>query len=301
MTVLPDRLRNPEHTGERRCWPCTAVNAAILLLACAGVARRRSRPLAAALALAGGATIALRGYLVPYTPRFAPRLVSKLPLVARLPGDPFHAGDGPSHPAIPAASGSLGDGVSDSTEVDSADVAGERVLAALLERGVVVEDGDSLSLSDDFREAWRAEMRDLRDRSEDGLAAALRSVAPEGTVADVVEPPNEGPTGTAEERWFVVSDGSDDPANERWLIRPIAVAEAAAAKTLADRTDLDEALRVLTTGPLRTFLEVCPVCDGPVVETTTVECCGGPGGTRPDAPDEVLACEGCGARLYTFR
>lgn len=289
MTAPFDRLRDPAHTGDRRCWPCTAANAVLLLLACGAVARRRSRSLAAVLGVSGAATIALRGYLVPFTPRFAPRLV------AVLPGDPFHAdaGDLPDRSATdaPDASGSLGG----ETDAET----GERVLSALAERDVVTADEAAVYLDEDFREAWRAEIRDLRDRDDEDLADALREAAPAGTEVDAV---NQGGGQWQDGRtWFVVSDGSDDPASERWLTPPVAVAEAAAVRTLADRTDLDETLRVQATGPLRTFLEACPVCDGRVEETTVIECCGGPGSTRADAPDEVLACGDCGARLYTFR
>jgi hypothetical protein len=289
MRSLYDRLRNPSYTGERRCWPCTVTNALFLLLACAGLARRRSRDLATAVGVGGAVAIALRGYLVPYTPRFAPQLV------AGLPGDIFHAGAGGGREA-PSESGSLGG--------DSDRESGEEVLAALLERDVVVAEDETVHLAEEFREAWREEMRDVRERDDSGLANALGAAAPEGT-ADVVEQ-DGGRFGTTK-RWFVVSDGSGDPAREQWLNRPVAVAEAAAVRTLADwgdgtgRTDLPAARQAQAAGPLRTFLEACPVCDGPVEETTVVECCGGPGGTRADAPDEVLACGDCDARLYTFR
>jgi hypothetical protein len=278
-----DRLRNPNYTGERRCWPCTVTNAILLVLACAGLARRRSRRLAAAVGVGGAVAIALRGYLVPYTPRFAPQLV------AGLPGDFFHGNAGRGREA-PSESGSLGG--------DSDRETGEEVLAALLERGVVVADGETVYLAEEFREAWREEMRDLRERDDRGLADALRAAAPEGT-ADVVE--QDGGRFRESRRWIVVSDGSGDPAREQWLNRPVAVAEAAAVRTLADRTDLPAARQAQAAGPLRTFLDACPVCDGPVEETTAMECCGGPGGTRADAPDEVLACGDCGSRLYTFR
>lgn len=291
MRSLFDRLRNPTYTGERRCWPCTVLNAILLFLACVGVARRRSREIATLLGIGGAAAIALRGYLVPYTPRFAPRLA------ARLPGDPFDAAhrtrtarpprtttDGET-PDAPEASGSLGGEADEET--------GERVLSALLERGVVVAESETIYLDEEFRAAWRAEVRSLRDRDDDYLATTLEAAAPEGLVAEAVEP--------LDEVWFVVSDGSDDPAREQWLTRSVAVADAAAARALADRTDLSPDLRAQATGPLRTFLESCPVCDGPVEETTAMECCGGPGGARADAPDEVLACADCGVRLYTFQ
>ncbi|WP_135825739.1 hypothetical protein [Halorussus ruber] len=297
MTSLLDRLRSPNHTGERRCWPCTVTNAVLLGLACAGLSRRRSRKFAAALGVGGGLAIALRGYLVPFTPRFAPRLAD------RLPGNLFHADGETPGPAVgdageerksrqaPDSSGSLGG--------DTAEETGEEVLTMLLERGVVVPEGETLYLAEEFREAWREEMRDLRERDARGLADALRESAPEGTVTDVVE--QDGGPFSETKRWFVVSDGSGDPAREEWLTRPIAVAEIGAVRALADWGDLDATRRAQAAGPLRTLLESCPVCDGPVEETTEVECCGGPGGTQADAPDDVLACGECDSRLYTFR
>jgi hypothetical protein len=288
MGSLYDRLRNSEYTGERRCRPCTAVNTVILLLACLRVARRRSRSLAAALGLGGAVAIALRGYLVPFTPRVAPRLVSQLPV------DPFHATGrrvGARPADAPDSPGSLGGDADEET--------GEQVLAALVESGVVTADEEAVYLSGEFREAWRAEMEHLRQRNDVGLANALQSAAPEGTEVEVVEPTADWETDT-EDSWFVVSDGSGDPARENWLTRPVAVAETAAVWVLNDRTTLPDTRQVQATGPLRTFLEACPACDGQVEEMTAVECCGGPGGTRADAPDEVLACTDCGARLYTF-
>lgn len=289
MRPLFERFRNRTYTGERRCWPCTAANLLVLLFGCVAVARRRSRWLAAALGVCGMGAIALRGYLVPYTPKFAPRIA------ARLPGDPFHTNR--EERDTPDSPGSLGGETDEET--------GEQVLAALLERGVAVADGETVYLAEDFREAWRAKMRDLRKRDDEGLAVALREAAPEGTVAEIVE--QDGGRFGERKRWFVVSDGSGDPARERWLTRPIAVAEAGAVRALvkwggeSGRTKLSPTRRAQAAGPLRTFLESCPVCDGPVEETTVVECCGGPGGARADAPDEVLACGECDSRLYTFR
>ncbi|WP_276301246.1 hypothetical protein [Halorussus lipolyticus] len=287
MTSFLDRLRNPDHTGERRCWPCTVTNAVLLGLACVGLARRRSRTLAAALGVGGVAAIALRGYFVPFTPRFAPQLTQ------RLPGNVFHAdaGEDREQRHAPDSPGSLGGETDEET--------GEAVLQSLLERGVVVADGETLYLAEDFRDEWREKVQALRGRDDRGLADALRESAPEETVTEIVEQ-DGGRFGEAE-RWFVVSDGSGDPAREQWLTRPIAVAEIGAVRALADSTSLSATRRAQSAGALRMLLETCPVCDGPVEETTEVECCGGPGGTRADAPDDVLACGDCGSRLYTFQ
>ena len=279
MRALFDRFRNPEHTGRYRCWPCTIANAALLLFACAALVRRRSRMLAGIVGAAGTAAIALRGYLVPYTPEFAPRLV------AALPGDPFH--DAPSRPES-AGAPDRPDTIAPETDPD-----GEEILAGLVERDVLVPDGETLYLDPEVRERWREESTELRANSDRELAAALGAAAPEGTVVNAVEPD--------EDRWFVVSDGSGDPSRERWLTRPVALAETAAVRALADRTDLDPIERARAAGALRTFLEACPACGGPVEETTAVACCGGPSSARADAPRAVLACGDCGARLYTFQ
>lgn len=72
-----DRLRRPEYTGENRCTPCTVLNVVIAaaLVGVAAVVTFSSAGLAAAtvvgtaIAVVSGATIYLRGYLVPGTPR----------------------------------------------------------------------------------------------------------------------------------------------------------------------------------------------------------------------------------------
>ncbi len=76
---LLERFRRPEHTGSNRCTPCTILNAAIamgLALAAAAVTIYTNGRVAAAavgtvITLLSGATIYLRGYLVPGTPQLA--------------------------------------------------------------------------------------------------------------------------------------------------------------------------------------------------------------------------------------
>ncbi|AHF98815.1 hypothetical protein HALLA_08015 [Halostagnicola larsenii XH-48] len=72
-----DRLRQPAYTGENRCTPCTILNvviAAVLVAVAVGVTVSNTGLAAATvvgtvLAAVSGATIYLRGYLVPGTPR----------------------------------------------------------------------------------------------------------------------------------------------------------------------------------------------------------------------------------------
>ncbi|PSQ25389.1 hypothetical protein BRD03_14265 [Halobacteriales archaeon QS_9_68_17] len=151
MATLLDAVRRPEYTGERRCWPCTTVNAALVALASAATVAV-SVPAAVVVAALGSAGIALRGYVVPYTPRFAPRIA------AVLPGDLFHDEPGPSDSLGAAADG-------------------EGVLAALTDAGVVVPEGETLFLDDGFRATWREEVAALREMDDDALAAAVDDAA----------------------------------------------------------------------------------------------------------------------------
>ncbi len=67
-----DRVRKPEHTGENRCIPCTALNVAIALVVSA-VTAIAAVPLAAAVFVLSLLAIYLRGYLVPGTPALTKR------------------------------------------------------------------------------------------------------------------------------------------------------------------------------------------------------------------------------------
>ena len=260
-------LRRPTHTGERRCWPCTALNGCLLALAVGAVVLAGFPALALALGVLGLVAIALRGYFVPYTPRFAPRLA------ARLPGKFFHAGA--THaPEIPETPGSLADGGPD----------GDVVLGSLVDSGILVADGEQLHLDEAFRARWREEMAALRALDSRALADAVATLVPAADAEFLT---------VAGEEWVVLTDGS--VARERWLSRQIAIAEVAAVRALADDLPLD--LRMAAARPLRLFLARCPTCEAPVAETTAAACCGGPG---PGGPDEVLACLSCETRLFTF-
>lgn len=316
MTAL-DTLRRPEHTGENRCWPCTAVNLAIVVVvaALAGVA---FAPLGPLVLLGGASLVYLRGYVVPGTPRFAPRLVEPLP---------FDIGP-EKHERV--ESGSIADGVSRGTADDDEvvretaadgsgegiDGSGERIdeagedvdgpgesadpgsdhldagsddgadaealLAALLEAGVLVEAGEDLRLADDYREAFEERMADLRDLPESALAD--RAAAAAGDDLD------------GEVHGERIRIAGDRPV---WLSRPVAIAETAAAETLA-AFDVPSGIRAAAARPLRTFVRTCPVCGGDVAETVRRNCCGGPGGVQRDPDLPVLACEECSALVFEF-
>lgn len=264
-----DAVRRPEYTGERRCWPCTALNVALLAVACAAVAPW-SPPAAVALAAVGAAGIWLRGYLVPYTPRFAPRIA------AALPGDVFAV------EAAPAATGSLS-----SSGAEDEEAVGRRLFAELRRAGVLEGDEGAVGLSAEFRRRWAAAMADLRTGSLEDL---------ERTVAEVAG--TDGVDAFAGETRAYVAVPT--PSGTAYLSRHVAIAEAAAVLALRDvAPGVDEDLRVAAADPLRMFLERCPVCDAAVVETDPTACCGSVRDPRT-LPEAVLACPECDVRLYAF-
>lgn len=261
MRGMVDEIRRPAYTGENRCWPCTAINGVLVALAAGALVAVGHQVAALAVAGLGAALVTFRGYVVPYTPAFAPRLEDWLP------GDRFHSR---------RAHGSLSNGDDDP----------EAVLSTLVEAGVVDAAGGRLELSGAFRERWRDEMNALAAVDDTDLVAAVLAVAPTATDATIVE-------GRSRRR-IVLRDGDGE---EVWLSRPIAIAETAAVRALPEvvPTQIDAAAAT----PLRMFLEECPACAGPVEESTEKSCCGGPRDPR-NGPREVLVCGDCGARLFTF-
>lgn len=264
---VPTRMC-PEHTGEDRCWPCTLANVAAVAVV-AFLAGRRRRALGALVLGAGLTLVWARGYVIPGTPRFAPRLVEGLG-VAHL----FEAERAPE-----SGSGTLSP--EDAPE-------GEELLGALAEAGVLRVEGERVVPDPGFEERWHEEMDRLAALDTDALADEVLGVA---HAADAYA------FGNHRGEWVVVTDGSDDFEGEEWLNRPTAVAEAAAARALDGR--VDDATRLAAAGAMPMFLEACPDCGAALEATTAAACCGGY--TGPDeVPEDVLACPDCRARVFTF-
>ncbi|EMA57034.1 hypothetical protein [Halorubrum lipolyticum] len=309
-----DTVAEPEHTGENRCLPCTLVNAVVVAVAAALLFRRR-RSLGLLAAAVGAAAIWLRGYVLPGTPRFAPRLVEPLPVDigpdhdlgsdslaaaganslrddrpdvtdARSEPDPS-SGDGD-----PAANDRDADGVDDrdpAAAVDSDGVGGstetdpEATMATLIDADALAADEETLALDESFRAALYDRIGALREASDEELAeraAAISGPDVEGQVHD----------------GRVLLAGSRDA----WVSRPIALAETAAAEVLRER-GVDDAVARQAARPLRAFLDTCPVCEGPVRETTLRNCCGGPGGVSGNPERPVRACADCDAIVFADR
>ena len=232
MRPFQSELVRPEHTGANRCWPCTAVNLALLAAGCL-VLVAVSPVASVLLAVVGTAAVRLRGYLVPYTPRFAPRLVQ------HLPWNPFHVGAGnPQSPGLSptgrpsSASGGegTGDGATDTdptaaddgegrsdgrdgrrertpaTLADATTADGEAILSGLVAAGVVAATGEDVHFASAFGRRWQAEIEALRERSPSALADAMLAAAPTAERARAV---------TERDRDYVVLFDGSGPRRER--------------------------------------------------------------------------------------
>ncbi|WP_458205264.1 hypothetical protein [Haladaptatus sp. NG-SE-30] len=227
--------------------------------------RTRRLGIASALGLVGGGVIALRGYLVPGTPQFAPRITDVLEAERYRQGTTDR----------PAEVGSL------VGELD--DDASEQVVETLLDAGVVHAVGDSLHLDEGFRTDWRAAMTSVRDAD---LGRAVREATPQPVDVELAEGGD----------WVIISTGGLE--SEQWLTRPVAIAEVAAVRALAGY-GIDPDVGVQSASALRAFLHDCPNCDVELEATTASGCCGSERSSL-SPPDDVLACPSCDQRVFTF-
>ena len=191
---LIESLRDPGYTGDRRCWPCTIVNAAVVGLAALLIGRRWRRLAGAVVFGVGGLLIALRGYVVPYTPQFAPQLVDRFPVDLGFDHAP------PSKP-----SDSL-------VATDDPD----QLVGVLIEAGVLTGD-EMLTLEAEFAERWEREMAALRGETDREIAAAAAEAVPFDATSAV-----------SGERLLVAGQ------RDAWLSRPVAIAEAAGIEALVE-------------------------------------------------------------------
>ena len=260
-------VKNPEYTGENRCWPCTSVNFAIAvglsLAVGAGIAALAPDR---GVVTAGGASglvflgslvsIYLRGYLVPGTPTLTKQYLPDRVL------NWFDKAPAPSALDI------------DLTET-------------LIEAGVLIDHPDEpdLVLDPAFATAWNERIDAFWN---DG--AAVRGSL--GKLADL------DPDDIEFEEYpsvLVAFYGEEQIAS--WESRAACVADAAAAVELAafdsawDQRPL--AVRAELLGALRLFVEQCPACDGQVslAHQVVSSCC--------SSRDVIAAtCDGCNARLF---
>lgn len=271
---LLDSVRRPEYTGSNRCWPCTVLNAVVLAVL-TFVAALLNPLLGVIVLVAGVAGIVYRGYVIPHTPTFAPRLVAAIPGAQQLFTD--HQIDPPTDRQSERNAGGIGG--------ENAD--GEAVLTTLIESDILTGDAD-LHIAEDVADDWWDEMRAIADDSLEELATAVDAESPTPVRTKTYERDGRA--------WIIVTDEAESLESETWLSRPVAIADIAIVRTLANR-GVDRRTAADAASPLRLFLEECPDCGGEVVETTGDGCCGGFG---PGGPTHVLACRKCGQRLATI-
>lgn len=272
-----DRLRRPEYTGENRCTPCTAVNTLLAVLLATGAGGLAAAVIPAGsgagpgfavggLVLAAGlASIYLRGYLVPGTPRLTKRYLPNQ-MLAWFDKAPA------SSPATATAAGNNGPAADDPAAAARGESGPDGLVdpETLLTRAGAVEpceDRDDLCLTPRFRADLQAavdELRDAPDRREARLAALFdREV-------ELTETPNGS--------WIARDPAADGSGRlDSWVSDGALIADLAAATALDDRMDwgrVPVAQRPAILQPLRSFLDDCPVCGGRVAMTEdTVESC----------------------------
>lgn len=183
---IVDKLRQPEHTGEDRCLPCTIVNVVIAAVGSLAV-RRKSRVLGA-LAFAGSLVlIYLRGYLVPGTPTLTKRYLPAdvLRLFGKDPDDvPVRSGlGGDGEQTIDSTDASAAESEESPDRSDDGDEPQEPAAESVdpdeyfLETGVLTpcEDHDDLCLADEFSARWTEEIERLEgdDATADRVATSF--------------------------------------------------------------------------------------------------------------------------------
>jgi hypothetical protein len=262
-------LRQPEYTGENRCFPCTALNIVIASVVSVFFAVVWL-PLGMATLAVSVAAIYLRGYLVPGTPtitsRYFPGRVLRL--------FDKHEQEGFADGGTVAELNREND-VSDTEEV-------------LLSSGVieVCEDVDDLCLTDGFRESWS---KRIDATTEEGPENEKRLLAESIDVdADALRLEENGR--------FAVKIEGDRIAS--WKSHAAFVADIAAEQVLGNWCetweDLNPRDRSRIIASLRVFLEECPSCGGKVspVEEKVDTCC------RKNLVNVTLNCEDCGDVVF---
>lgn len=259
-------FRSDAHTGENRCWPCTATNVTLTLVI-AGVLSLFSQLLAAAFFGVGVLLIAFVGYLVPGTPYLTQRYFP-----TRVLG---WFGKAPEMPA----------GVTEDVDTDrdlDADV--DRLITA---GALSVDDDDALALTSSFEDRWNGHIDMLREdeRAQRETFAGIVGVDPSDVHFESI-PETEA---------FSVRVGENNVS--QWMSRAAFVADVAANESLSAIDPDWEFLSLqdkhgLLMG-LRQFLTTCPRCEGALVEENEASesCCG-------SINASTSRCDECGDRLY---
>lgn len=146
-------------------------------------------------------------------------------------------------------------------------------VSQLYDLDVLVGDGMNLELNEDFVKIWKEEAESLKDVSGEELALRISREAP--TVDEVEAFERNG------EVEIIVS------SDRRPMSREVAVTELSGILALKEYTNIGPRSRVEAAGPLRTFLDFCPICGGRVER-------------REKDGSEVLVCNQCGEVFHTY-
>lgn len=260
-----ETLRQPEYTGENRCFPCTVVNAVLAVgfavvvasLLGAGVGWEIGIVAATFVLVVSAGSIYLRGYLVPGTPWLTKTYFPEWVL---------RRFDKHSSPEPP---------VDEEFDVES----------VLLRAGALepCEHSDDLCLTDDFEAAWN-----------DRISAAKSDAGPYTELAQLLDVEPDRLDIEEYQHAFVAKLDTDRIG--QWESRAAFLADVAAGAALQERLrgwgSLDVRQRHQLLQGLRVFLEECPACAGTVTmdEETVESCC--------RSIDVVaVSCQECGARV----
>lgn len=248
-------LKNPEYTGANRCPPCTIVNVAIAVLL--AVALGTVVPALGVLVLCLSlATIYVRGYLVPGTPRLTKRYLPDA-VLKRFEHEP---------PALTDGGDDSGNPLSESVERIQYRKEHSVDAEQYLEDAGVFEtsaDGTDRSLTPTFREEAEAAAESLKGVIDVEYLAEMYDVTPN----EVSVPDRDYPAIKTRRRI------------RNWPSEAAFVADLAAHDTLSDMTDdwgavpVEQRVRMLRS--IRSLWETCTVCGGEVAfdEETVTSCC----------------------------
>lgn len=270
--MIPDALdqyRQPEYTGENRCFPCTAVNVGIAVVFSA-VASFIGTPALGLLVFGGSLlSIYLRGYLVPGTPELTKEYLPDWVLATfdkaeRPPREP--------EPDLSTGSGETAEGEETAEaagaerEPDDEEPTDPETLLFEMDAIQETADGEDIELTDAFAEALLDAADDLRD-DEDERAVALAGLLGVDDGDATIEEEIHGPA-------FYVGE----ERLHRWPSEAALLADASAHRALAGReqwTSTAPEQRLGIARALRSFISTCPVCGGAVglTEDKVSSCC----------------------------
>ncbi len=263
VAALINRFKQPEYTGENRCFPCTVLNTAIALAGTIVLAVISPIIAITAFVVAMG-IIGLRGYLVPGTPT----LVTYLP-------DWVHNRIGPGSHQDPLHE----------EETAQSNLAVEETLkqARIIEE---CDDVDDVCLTDEFESDWQLALDHFGTRpNQRARLAETLDIAPE-TIS--FEKTDSG---------FFVHVG--DVRAGRWLSEAAFIVDLASEQVLSTGLptweQYQDAERTELLVALRTFVERCPSCGGVIDTDESVRrsCC------RENIVTVDGVCSACNATIFT--